>query len=153
MSKNRETAKAVVVVVALIFVASLWSRSVADDGHDGPDKKTALMKAIERRMTNLEKVVGPTPTPVAGRIDVLEKGLRDLTLAMGGTAWSSVQGNLREAKKKLAEATRIHRQQDEDLRQLKQVDKRLERIGNDPVKLHRAVDGMDRRLHWVESRS
>lgn len=147
MGTNSVKTKAVTVMVAFAVLASLWSGSSADErGRGGPDKKAASFKAIEGRLKNLEKLVGKSRTPVSERLDILEKGLRDLTMAMGGTGWSSVKSNIREAKKKLAEATRIHRQQDEDLRKLREVGKRLERIGADLGKLRHAVEEMERRL-------
>lgn len=155
MGTNRGKTKSVAVMVAVIVMASLWSLSLADDGgQDGSDEKRAKsVKAIERRLEAIEKMVGSSRTPVSGRIDVLEKGLRDLTRAMGGTAWSSVEGNLREAKKTLAELAKHRHKQDEDLRELRKVGRRLERIGDDLAKLRRLVDEMERRMRRLESPS
>ena len=155
MDMNRGRMKALVVVVTGMVMVSLWSLSLADGGvRDRSDKKRAgSVEAIERRLEALEKLVGRSRTPVSERIDVLEKGLRDLTKAMGGTGWSRVESNLREAKKTLTELMRHRRQQDEDLRELKQLGRKLERIGDDLVKLRRDVDKMERRIRRLEAGS
>jgi DNA repair exonuclease SbcCD ATPase subunit len=72
---------------------------------------------------------------------------------MGGTAWSNVESNLREAKKTLAELTRQRHKQDEDLRKLKQLARRVERITDDVAGLKRTMDDMEQRMRRLESRS
>jgi chromosome segregation ATPase len=154
-STKRGRTRALAVVVAAIVMASLWSLTLADEGGwNGSDEKMAGSgKSIECRLEDLEKMIGSSRTPVSERIDVLEEGLRELTKAMGGTGWSSVKSNIREAKKTLDELARHRKQQDEDLRELRQVGKKLERVGDDLAKVRRAMDEMDRRLRRLESRS
>ncbi len=154
MGADRGRAKAVMVVVAVVAMASLLSLSLADAGGQvGSDKMKAKAsgKSIERRLVALEKLVGSSRRPVSERIDVLEQGLRDLTGALGGTGWSSVKSNIREAKKTLDALARHRKQQDEDLRKLSQVGKRVERIADELAKLRRAVDEMERRVRRLES--
>lgn len=156
MSRNRRKTVAVTVVVAAIVVASLWPLSLAADG--GWDESDEMMagssaETLERRLESLEKMLGTSRSPISGRIDVLEEGLRDLTTAMGGTGWPSIKSNIREVKKTLDELARHRKQQDEDLRKLRQAGEKLERVGEDLAKVHRAMDEMDRRLRRLESRS
>jgi len=139
MGANRGRAKAVMVVVAVVVTVSLLSFSFADGGGKAVGSNEMMAgssaESIERRLEALEKLVGSSRRPVSERIDILEGGLRDLTQAMGGTGWSSVKSNIREAKKTLAEVARQRQQQAEDLRKLSQVGKRLEQISDDLAKL------------------
>ncbi|MCA9254600.1 MAG: hypothetical protein KDA33_03140, partial [Phycisphaerales bacterium] len=83
----------------------------------------------------------------------LDKALRDLTKAIGGAGWSSLDSNIREAQKAITAMTDYRRQSEQDLRELQRDVQQLRRLQDDIGQLRRTVDRMDRRLEQLESRS
>ena len=147
--------RGVACVIILVALCSAWSLAPADaDGprHSPADSTTAL-KAIERRLNELEKRVGASREPLSSRVDALDKALRDLTKAIGGAGWSSLDSNIREAQKAITAMTDYRRQSEQDLRELQRDVQQLRRLQDDIGQLRRTVDRMDRRLEQLESRS
>lgn len=155
MNMNSERTKTMAVLLAVVVMVTVWSLSFADDsaGYALDNKTDESVRAIEQRLETLEKLVGPSRKPVSERIEVLEKGLRDLTRAMGGTGWSSVESNIREAQKAMADLTEQRRQNKADLDKLKQLIKQVSGMKSEMASLRRTVKDMERRLRKLESRS
>ncbi|HPF38532.1 MAG TPA: hypothetical protein P5081_16670 [Phycisphaerae bacterium] len=151
-NNNHSGAACVIVLVAL---CSAWTLAPADaDGpRQSPADSTTALKAIERRLDEVEKRVGPSREPLSSRLDTLDKALRDLTKAVGGAGWSSLDSNIREAQKAITAMTDFRRQSEHDLRELQRDVQQLRQLRDEIGQLRRTIDKMNRRLEQLESRS